>query len=53
MIVYCEYAEEWDDSPGSHCPHTGQSNCFDPVCPMLQTGDAYATDEELEYSDVR
>ena len=41
-IIVCPYAEDWDqDDYDAVCPHTGQHSCVDPICPMLQTGDAY------------
>lgn len=43
MRVYCTYAEEFLE--GDPCPQTGQTNCFVPLCVMLEIGDAYATDE--------
>lgn len=46
MRVYCEYAEAFDE--GEECPNTGQTNCFIPLCMMLETGCAYASDETDE-----
>ena len=38
MIVYCPYAQEFED--GEICPHTGLENCVDSknLCPMIETG---------------
>lgn len=46
MIVYCPYAEEFEE--GEPCHHTGLVSCVDikQICPMIETG--YAT---IEYED--
>ena len=46
MIVYCEFAEEFED--GQPCPHTGLISCIDTksICQMIETG--YAT---IEFED--
>ena len=49
IAIGCDYAQDFEE--GEPCPHTGQVNCLDPLCPMIETGRAWietVEDEEEE-----
>ena len=48
IIVYCPYAQEFDE--GEICPHTGLVSCVDKeiMCPMIESGMATVADEDVE-----